>query len=521
MKVNGAAHAVSFCEAVGISNDCKKFIPVDGKSYDNPLQCPNCTFVNADGSFSCEMCDVRLLRDSKDKECPKCSFDNAKEVIVCQVCDFAFDCLELEKETDDFNVDEYFKENVALYVQCPNVNCQYHIEVRNPGFIENVLCPSCKMGFCSQCKGLFHGIPPQSFLESGRLLSQFEERLTCEGSAKLIQKWNEYKNGSNDHNLAYSDCKQKHHVNVSEFYEDWTLLKRLPTHEYRLKCSLCTSDIIGPRFCCIHCVQGYNLCFGCKQNDEGPLFHNPEHSFQIFLADEHPAMYEEPRRCYICFIDDEAEEEDPENPMIKLDHCSHYGHILCLQGQIQAGHVGKHINFKYLNCGQCSRPLSHPALNDAINAILPFRRHVEDIVLAKCREDDAIEELEEKIARDERAVIQECMDVMVVYTCSACSEPFVGGRVDCAEDFALDITSVRCQECNFKLQAQIESSNEAKSNKWRGKCVSHGFKSAVYKCGSCCSVATFGKLKLAYLSHLLLGLISFHFLVRLSLEPLL
>lgn len=254
----------------------QKSIPMDN----HQLACFMCTYVNKEGNVSCEMCGEKLVKENKNKACklcPKCPFYNAIEAVACQVCDHVFDHVELKQESDDFNMHDYFRENANLYLQCPNVSCKYYIEVRNPGFIEHVQCPGCGMSFCSQCKGLFHGIPPLSFLKSGRSLSQFEERLTCAGAANIIQRWNEYK-VINDFNFTSSDCKQKHHVNVSEFYEDKRLVRRMPTHEYRLKCCFCTSDIIGPRFRCIHCAQGYNLCLGCISNDEVPTGQSVTHS---------------------------------------------------------------------------------------------------------------------------------------------------------------------------------------------------------------------------------------------------
>ena len=71
-----------------------------------------------------------------------------------------------------------------------------------------------------------------------------------------------------------------------------------------------------------------------------------------------------------------------------------------------------------------------------------------------------------------------CLETVAAFPCSSCREVFYGGRADCASDEALDLASLKCPPCTF-LAANDH------------KCRTHGFKFAVYKCDSCCAVATF------------------------------
>jgi DNA-directed RNA polymerase subunit RPC12/RpoP len=112
------------------------------------------------------------------------------------------------------------------------------------------------------------------------------------------------------------------------------------------------------------------------------------------------------------------------------------------------------------------------------------------MVLTQAREDKLIDGLEALFESNQQEAVDTCMNIMACYICSSCSEPFCGGRVDCANDASLDLTKIRCQECNFKVEQHQGSPKQSESDiKWRGKCSTHGYKFAIYKCDSCCSVA--------------------------------
>lgn len=135
-----------------------------------------------------------------------------------------------------------------------------------------------------------------------------------------------------------------------------------------------------------------------------------------------------------------------------------------------------------MTCPECRIPLQHPDLASEIEKHNVFRSKVEDMCLIKCREDKLIENLEEIIISSEKEAKNLCFDTMSCFMCYSCNVPYCGGRIDCAEDSTLDITTMRCEKCLFN------DSNS--SSLWQGKCKKHGYKFAIYKCDSCCSVAT-------------------------------
>jgi hypothetical protein len=72
--------------------------------------------------------------------------------------------------------------------------------------------------------------------------------------------------------------------------------------------------------------------------------------------------------------------------------------------------------------------------------------------------------------------------------CVDCHEPYCGGLINCAQDLEeIDESNLRCQECTFKKLDLEQKEKEPKDY----RCFTHGYKSAVYKCDSCCSIATY------------------------------
>jgi hypothetical protein len=181
------------------------------------------------------------------------------------------------------------------------------------------------------------------------------------------------------------------------------------------------------------------------------------------------------KKCSICLSDNKED-------MIKIDSCLHSAHLECLKGQLNAGWAGKNISFNFMNCPECRIPLQHPGLINEIEKHNIFRSKVEDMCFFKSKEDKLIENLEEVIISNVVEAKSLCFDKMSCFMCNGCDEPYCGGRVDCVEDSTLDITTMRCEKCLFN------DSNQ--SSCWQGKCKYHGYKFAIYKCDSCCSVAT-------------------------------
>jgi hypothetical protein len=361
------------------------------------------------------------------------------------------------------------------YIQCP---CGNWVELIKPGKIERCVCSKCDFNFCSICKQMFHGLSTNTneFKDNPNNNIKIDDRLTCGGAAKISKRWSDWKE-SYDEDLLTSRVKQiKHHIALPPSPPTNSLLSRSFSSEYRLNCSICNNDIIGPRFSCIHCPNGLECCMNCSKDSETlKKIHNQNHVFQIFLEDENPILDPNLKeKCSICLSDDY-------DSMIKLDSCSHSAHLDCLKGQLSAGWAGKNISFNFMTCPECRIPIMHPDLFTEIEEHKLFKTKVENLVLEKCKEDGLIENLDKLIIANEIEAKTLCFNTMSCFMCNGCDEPYCGGRVDCAEDLSLDMTTMRCAKCIF---------NNNSTSSWQGKCATHGYKFAVYKCDSCCSVAT-------------------------------
>lgn len=176
--------------------------------------------------------------------------------------------------------------------------------------------------------------------------------------------------------------------------------------------------------------------------------------------------------------------------MITLQTCSHSVHQACIEGQLAAGWTGKRISFGYMSCGECRVPLFHKKLKAILAPHYKLKREVEQISYLKCVEDNIFAEwnLKKKVRQHDAETKDQCVKTLSCFLCSACQQPFCAGRVNCAEDSELDVSTLNCASCAFEVQKQAQKKHEAD---WRGKCHTHGYKSAMYKCDSCCAMATF------------------------------
>ena len=185
------------------------------------------------------------------------------------------------------------------------------------------------------------------------------------------------------------------------------------------------------------------------------------------------------KKCCICLGDEQEQ-------MITLRSCGHSVHQDCIKGQLSAGWTGKRISFGFLTCGECRTPISHKKLTAVLAPHYKLKREVEDICYKHCRDDDLIDELDIKLKENYKKTKEECCNMLSCFICTVCSKPFSGGKIDCADDNDLDISTIKCASCAFEEVDQKEESDS-----WRGKCHTHGYKYAMYKCDSCCSLATF------------------------------
>ena len=77
-------------------------------------------------------------------------------------------------------------------------------------------------------------------------------------------------------------------------------------------------------------------------------------------------------------------------------------------------------------------------------------------------------------------VVQEySLRIMSCQKCTTCEQVFVDGRVECAAEMKIDPSTVKCGTCTWTSLSQDH------------KCDKHGLDNAMFKCDSCCGIATY------------------------------
>eukprot|EP00475_Leptophrys_vorax_P035900 TRINITY_DN5977_c1_g1_i1.p1 TRINITY_DN5977_c1_g1~~TRINITY_DN5977_c1_g1_i1.p1 ORF type:complete len:375 (+),score=92.52 TRINITY_DN5977_c1_g1_i1:145-1269(+) len=177
---------------------------------------------------------------------------------------------------------------------------------------------------------------------------------------------------------------------------------------------------------------------------------------------------------------------------MKLE-CGHIFHKGCLQSQLDSQWSGVRIGFNYLQCAMCRSPIQLPPVmysNDILGKVNEgenLRKKIEQLAADKIREDDLYPELKNDAAQQ----LAHAMEKLAFYKCVECQEPYCGGLVDCGRDLEINEKELRCQKCVFALKPAGASKfldEEAKIPDLR--CLQHGYKHAMFKCDSCCAIAT-------------------------------
>jgi hypothetical protein len=196
--------------------------------------------------------------------------------------------------------------------------------------------------------------------------------------------------------------------------------------------------------------------------------------------------------CGICREDVQNNDEDESGALIQLASCNHQAHISCLKQQLEARWAGKNISFAYIQCCECRTSLTHDVLTLYLSPHLRLKENVETLCRQQALADDENGVFANKLEENFDMATAECMKLFSCYICSTCEEPFCGGRVDCAQDIHINVSEMKCPKCAFNQQQKLAdtTAKEEAVATWRGKCAEHGFKFAIYKCDSCCSVAT-------------------------------
>jgi hypothetical protein len=194
-----------------------------------------------------------------------------------------------------------------------------------------------------------------------------------------------------------------------------------------------------------------------------------------------------PRKVQIQTELEEHKDEDcplcMEKTVDMILECGHVFHRQCLHQQLDAKWSGVRIGFNHIQCAMCRAEISMPelhlddALRNKINEALALKKKIETRAMEKVKEDSLFNDFK---GSDEE-LLKHAMEKLAFYKCVDCSEPYCGGMVDCGRDLEINEKELRCQQCVFKKED---------TNVRDLRCLAHGYKHAMFKCDSCCSIAT-------------------------------
>lgn len=163
--------------------------------------------------------------------------------------------------------------------------------------------------------------------------------------------------------------------------------------------------------------------------------------------------------------------------------CGHIFHEQCVRMQLDSKWTGARITFNFLDCAICRQEIFHEKLELELKQFSALKKKIEELAVAKAIED----EITNGLQGDD--LVAYSMKTLAFYACKQCKEPYCGGLVSCAQDLDIDTDSLRCHKCIFEDKPPVKYLDE-EHKVLDLRCVIHGYKSAIFKCDSCCSVAT-------------------------------
>jgi len=162
-----------------------------------------------------------------------------------------------------------------------------------------------------------------------------------------------------------------------------------------------------------------------------------------------------------------------------LLECGHAFHVDCLRAQLSSRWTGVRVTFDFMGCALCRKRISVDVLREDLKELEILEEKIRSLAIDKAREEDLTNGL------DNKELEIHALDTLAFYICAQCKEPFCGGLKSCASDLeGLDVDSLKCQACVFGLEKISDEMPDL-------KCKSHGYKFAMFKCDSCCSIATY------------------------------
>lgn len=180
---------------------------------------------------------------------------------------------------------------------------------------------------------------------------------------------------------------------------------------------------------------------------------------------------EEIGECPICYV---------EKPLLHLE-CHHEFCADCLFQQLQLRWPSLRVAFDYLHCAVCRAALAHEELKEPLVDHHKMQERCNGIALRKFREDGYAKQFSDELGHpaSSKEEVEQARKLMAIYMCNTCKEPYCGGRVDCVQQQELIAENLCCSECEWAALAGDR------------RCMVHGHRFAMFKCDSCCNIATY------------------------------
>jgi len=190
--------------------------------------------------------------------------------------------------------------------------------------------------------------------------------------------------------------------------------------------------------------------------------------------------YFESPTCPVCFCGVEDE------PSFKLPCCKNHLHAECFMHQIKSGHFDREsrkarkYDFMHLKC-PCCRTLYDENLRwtEDVNSVVygvdgSFWSNTWRQVM------DTYRDVKYLVEEQERGLTDEEKGGWAIFNCQKCTKMYIPGKMSCAEEMDLNLEEQEfvCPECEWQVEAQDH------------RCFKHGKKYAMFKCDSCCSIAS-------------------------------
>jgi len=191
--------------------------------------------------------------------------------------------------------------------------------------------------------------------------------------------------------------------------------------------------------------------------------------------------YTEKEKCPICFCETDSE------PSFELPCCEKKMHAECFFRQLMS-FSGKLYRETHMCCPLCRKNYFEGRDRWFWVDQYPLMNHLENVPdfdwdkWERCvlRNHHLYHEVKRLVKEKDDSVPEEERGGWAVMMCDCCKQPVIAGKMNCAEELNIDL------EAKYVCDACEWANKEAKDH----RCFKHGKKYAMFKCDSCCHVAT-------------------------------